>query len=213
MTLNATNKHMSVPFSVAYLAQSYAITNFVTKIGISGKRFDVMRVQFNCLADAALIVSTAILAGVIIAFVNGRSPLSVSWSQSCQMVAVALTTNFVIMSVACQSNLLYMLRRFLYKFTFATFAACNAFAAFSFVFRHRVIANRAWDKNLHTTIANGFNVRFSRRCEAIATGFAGFTDTSRCVFVNHSSIIPQVAALYNYERLSLMGLSPVKAEA
>jgi len=216
VTLSTTYEHVIVSRPVASLAQRNPIADLIAQFGISGKRFDVMGMQLYRLAVA--IVSTAVLTGVTVALIHTIAPLEVFIGAAIYFVLCALTPDFIIVGLSVYSTALNGIRRSLYELTLAAFATCDTDTALRFVFSHAVAAHRAIYHYLHTGITNGFHVGFDGGLKAISASLAGFTDTSRYVFVNHVSILSQVAALNNVqfvalERLLLMGLAPERAEA
>lgn len=185
---------------MATVTQRCAVRNIVSQCREGRKRFDVMRMQVDCLPIPRM--RAAFLAGVIISFKYLFAPVNVFGAQAGKVVLMRLRR----MGRALGLIGLYRCNRsLLMGFAMGNTGAraCATKPTLSFVFWHGLLADRARRNEGHAQTANTQFIAGNVSGKPMAAN-----ETSRsglCVNTWHEHTLSHIATLIN-RRLTLLGL-------
>lgn len=157
------------------LAESYTIRDIVSEFGIRGKWLNVVRVQLNSFAFAFVVMSAAILTGVIISPVNSLTPFFVFNFAACYVVLMGLINMSLEMLLSiCYSH--FPSWKMVFEITGQ--GAILSLSSLLLVFRHWIAALWAKYSYLHAHITDAFSIGFLIALKSITASKACFTNAA-----------------------------------
>lgn len=129
--------------------------------------------QFDGLSISLVVVSAAVLAGVVVAFVNSRAPIYKFFSTSGDFVLMRFVYRMI--GYPAFAYLLAVVFGLLVTGR-AGQAAKLSFSALLFVFSHWLVTLRTWGGCLYALVANSFGVSFLFALKSLVADNACFTD-------------------------------------
>lgn len=160
---------------MARLAKRNAVGRFVSKFWIRGKRFDMVRVQFNSMAVSA--AQAATLAGVVVTLKNGGTPELVFYLAAGYVVLMGLV-NMTLPTCRLRFFCLFGGKR-ICQLCASWRARFSNHAALA-VFRHWLVAYRTRRGYRHALSAH--LVERIKVVRALSARFASYTDASGICF-------------------------------
>lgn len=164
-------------FTMACVAESNPVRDFIPQFGASGEWLDVVRVKRDFLA--VTVTSAAVLAGVVIPFEYSLAPICIFDFTASNVILGRFVCMAPPFGLLCALRLFS--RGWIGEFGASIRAYLSSFAAF-FVLRHRLAADRAGDFDCETVgakLVKGINI-----LATLVAYLTGLSDAARIGFIS-----------------------------